>query len=224
MQGRSRTRKIVYFRVNFKLFAEGSKTWRILSNDKKGTRCIVLRRFYWVMAKYLKSDSITESYVVTKIPLRQSISNLSKRAVVPRSFSQKDNGIWSPDHYSCLALGLVFQNQEKHFWRLVFSTCRSSMNFGNIPWSKGAWLNLCIFVVTSFLVQNQYLKKSLFWKLAQFFLWRGNHKFIKTCLKIMNYEVRKERLLRNIMLNCLRQTVKNTLTKFHLVSPNHLVL
>ena len=26
MQGRSRTKKIVYFRVNFKLFAEGSKT------------------------------------------------------------------------------------------------------------------------------------------------------------------------------------------------------
>ena len=25
MQGRSRTKKIVYFRVNFKLFAEGSK-------------------------------------------------------------------------------------------------------------------------------------------------------------------------------------------------------
>ena len=101
------------------------------------------------MAKYLKSDSITESYVVTKIPLRQPISNLSERAVVPRRFSQKDNGIWSPDHYPCLALGLVFQNQEKHFWGLVFSTCRSSMNFGNIPWSKGAWLNLCIFVVTS---------------------------------------------------------------------------
>ena len=123
MQGRSRTRKIVYFRVNFKLFAEGSKTWRIWSNDKKGTRCIILRRFYWLMAKYLKSDSITESYVVTKIPLRQPISNLSKRAVVPRSFSQKDNGIWSPDHYPCLALGLVFQNQEnqeKHFWGLVF--------------------------------------------------------------------------------------------------------
>ena len=171
MQGRSSTRKIVYFRVNFKLFAEGSKTWRILSNDKKGTRCIILRRFYWLMAKYLKSDSITESYVVTKIPLRQPISNLSKRAVVPRRFSQKDNGIWSPDHYPCLALGLVFQNQEKHFWGLVFSTCRSSMNFGNIPWSKGAWLNLCIFVVTSFLVQNQYLKKCLFWKLAQLFFY-----------------------------------------------------
>ena len=40
----------------------------------------------------------------------------------------------------------------------------------------------------------------------------------------MNYEVREERLLRNIMLNCLTRTVKNTLTKFHLVSPNHLVL
>ena len=26
VQGRSRTKKIVYFRVNFKLFAEGSKT------------------------------------------------------------------------------------------------------------------------------------------------------------------------------------------------------
>ena len=59
---------------------------------------------------------------------------------------------------------------------------------------------------------------------SAFFLRRQINKFIKTCLKIMNYEVRKERLQRNIMLNCLRRTVKNKLTKFHLVSPDHLVL
>ena len=34
----------------------------------------------------------------------------------------------------------------------VFSSCRSSTNFAQIPWSKCALLNLCIFVVTSFLV------------------------------------------------------------------------
>ena len=168
MQGRSRTRKIVYFRVNFKLFAEGSKTWRILSNNKK-------RDTLYNFTSLLLIDGKISKIWLNNWELRcnknitQPISNLSKRAVVPRSFSQKDNGIWSPDHYPCLALGLVFQNQEKHFWGLVFSTCRSSMNFGNIPWSKCAWRNLCIFVVTSFLVQNQYLKKCLFWKLAQLF-------------------------------------------------------
>ena len=77
MQGRSRTKKIVYFRVNFKLFAEGSKTWPIGSNDTKRKYCIILHFFYWLMVKYLKSDPITEKYVVSKIPHRQLISNLS---------------------------------------------------------------------------------------------------------------------------------------------------
>ena len=52
-----------------------------------------------------------------------------------------------------------------------------------------------------------------------FYLRRGIHKFIKTCFKIINYEG-KERLLRNIMPNCLRRTVKDMLTKFHPVSPD----
>ena len=136
MQGRSKTKKIVYFRVNFKLFDEGSKTWHIRSNGTKRTYCIILRFYYWLMAKYLKSDTTIENCAVSKIPLRQPISNLSKRAVVPRSFSQKFNGIWSPDHYPCLALGLVFQKNEKNFWELVFSSCRRSTNFAKIPWSK----------------------------------------------------------------------------------------
>ena len=88
MKGRSRTKKIVYFRVNFKLFR--------------------FRFFYWLMAKYLKSDSTIENYAVSKIPHRKLISNLSKHAVVPRNFSQKYNRMWSPDHYPCLALGLLF--------------------------------------------------------------------------------------------------------------------
>ena len=56
-----------------------------------------------------------------------------------------------------------------------------------------------------------------------FYLRRGIHKFIKTCFKIINYEG-KERLLRNIMPNCLRRTVKDMLTKFHPVSPDHKML
>ena len=62
--------KIVYFRVNFKLLAEGSKTWRISSNDTKRTYCLSLRFFYRLMAKYLKSDSIIENYAVSDGPFQ----------------------------------------------------------------------------------------------------------------------------------------------------------
>ena len=77
MQGRSRIKKIVYFRVSFKLFTWGSKTWRIWLNDTKWTYCIILHFFYWLMGKYLKYDTIIENYAVSKIQHRQPISNLS---------------------------------------------------------------------------------------------------------------------------------------------------
>ena len=82
---------------------------------------------------------------------RSAISPKFSDDVVPRSFCQKYDGIWSPDHYPCLVIGLVFQKKKKHLWGLVLSSRRSSINFANIPWSECAWFNLCIFVVTSFL-------------------------------------------------------------------------
>ena len=42
------------------------------------------------------------------VSYRQLISNLNKHTVVPGNFSQKDNGMWIPDHYPCLAPGLLF--------------------------------------------------------------------------------------------------------------------
>ena len=34
------------------------------------------------------------------------------------SFFQKSDGIWSLGHYPCSVRGLVYRNQEKHFWAL----------------------------------------------------------------------------------------------------------
>ena len=117
-----------------------------------------------------------ENYVVLKIPHKEVVQILSECTSVPRSFSQKYNGIWSPNDYPYLVLGLVYQKQEKQFWALVFSKYRSSINFTNIPRSKCIQRNLCIFVITSFLAPNKYLREGLFSKLAQF--------FVKACISV----------------------------------------
>ena len=108
MRGRSKTKKSVYFSVNFKRFAEGSKKFRICSNNIKRTYDIISRVFYLLTAKYTKSDSIIKNYAVLKITHKQPFPNLSECAVVPRRFSQKWDVIWSPEHYPCLVLGLVY--------------------------------------------------------------------------------------------------------------------
>ena len=46
MRGRSKTKKSVYFSVNFKRFAEGSKKFRICSNNIKRTYDIISHFFY----------------------------------------------------------------------------------------------------------------------------------------------------------------------------------
>ena len=151
MRGWSKTKKSVYFSVNFKRFAEGSKKFRICSNNIKRTYDIISRFFYWLTAKYTNSDSITKNYAVLKITHKEPFPNLSECAVVLRRFSQKWDVIWSPEHHPCLVLGLVYWKQEKHLWALVFSSYRSSMNFTNFQQSKCLWRNLCMFVISSFL-------------------------------------------------------------------------
>ena len=98
MQGRSMKKKVV--RVNFKLFAESSITWRIWSNDTKLTCCIISRFFYRITL--FQNTTQTAHF---KFELACCCS---------KKLSQKYNGIWSSYHYPCLVLGLVFQKQENN--------------------------------------------------------------------------------------------------------------
>lgn len=78
-------------------------------------------------------------------------------------------------------------------------------------------MHICGYVLSR--LRSVYKEVTILKTTSAFLLRQGIHKFIKTCLKIINYEG-KERLLRNIMPNCLRRTVKDMLTKFHPVSPD----
>ena len=48
------------------------------------------------------------------------------------SWFQNSDVIWSLGHYLCSVVGLVYRNQEKHFWALLISKHKSSIKFGNI--------------------------------------------------------------------------------------------
>lgn len=153
MWGRSKTRKIVYFIVNFQRFAGGSKNLCTRSNSINWTCDIILHLFCWLIAKYINSDQTVKNYAVLKISHKQHFPNLCECAVVLRRFSQKYNEIWSLHHYPCLAVGLVCRKQQKHIWQVVFSSYRSSMNFTKFLRSKCIWLNLCRFVLLHFLLK-----------------------------------------------------------------------
>ena len=168
MRGRPKTQKSVYFSVNFKRFAEGSKKFGICSNNIKRTYGIISCFFCWLTTKYTNSNSIIKNYAVLKITHEEPFPNLSECAVVPRHFSQKWDVIWSPDHYPCLVLGLVHWKQEKHLWVLVFSSYRSSMNFTNFQRSKCVWRNLCMFVISSFLPPKLIFEGATIFKTALF--------------------------------------------------------
>ena len=103
----------------------------ICSNNIIRTYGIISCFFRWLTAKYTNSNAIIKNYAVLKITHKEPFPNLSECAVVPRRFSQKWDVIWSPDHYPCLVLGLVYWKQEKHLWALVFSSYRSSKNITN---------------------------------------------------------------------------------------------
>ena len=83
------------------------------------------------------------------------------------SFFQKFDVIWSLGHYSCSALGLVYRDQEKHFWALLIPKHNSSIKLGNILLYYCTYdVILCIFVIPNFQTENQtpeskYIKKQL---------------------------------------------------------------
>ena len=67
-----------------------------------------------------------------KIQREASLKKMSGCPSFEMSFFQKSDVIWSLGHYPCLVLGLVYRNQEKHFWALLIPKHKSSIKLGNI--------------------------------------------------------------------------------------------
>ena len=87
---------------------------------------------YSKKAKYLNSDFKKTSYDVLKIPRKASLKKMRGYPSFEMSFFQKSDVIWSLGHYPCSVIGLVYRNQEKHFWALLIPKHKSSIKLGNI--------------------------------------------------------------------------------------------
>ena len=67
-----------------------------------------------------------------KIQREASLKKMSGCPSFEMSFFQKSDVIWSLGHYPCSVIGLVYRNQEKHFWALLIPKHKSSIKLGNI--------------------------------------------------------------------------------------------
>ena len=67
-----------------------------------------------------------------KIQREASLKKMSGCPSFEMSFFQKSDVIWSLGHYPCSVQGLVYPNQEKHFWALLIPKHKSSIKLGNI--------------------------------------------------------------------------------------------
>ena len=123
---------IVFFKVKFKRFVQGSQKFRIYPNSIKQKYDFNSCFLYSKKAKYLNSDFKKTSYDVLKIPRKASLKKMRGYPSFKISFFQKSDVIWSLDHSSCSVLELVYRNQEKHFWALLIPKHKSSIKFGYI--------------------------------------------------------------------------------------------
>ena len=130
--GRSKAVMIVFFKVKFKRFVQGSQKFRIYPNSIKQKYDFNSCFLYSKKAKYLNSDPQKRNYDVLKIPRKASLKKRRGYPSFEMSFFQKSDVIWSLDHYPCSVLGLVYRNQEKYFWALLIPKHKSSIKLGNI--------------------------------------------------------------------------------------------
>ena len=72
------------------------------------------------------------NYDVLKIPRKASLKKMRAYPSFKISFFQKSDVIWSLGHPPCSVIGLVYRNQEKHFWALLIPKHKSSIKLGNI--------------------------------------------------------------------------------------------
>ena len=118
LPGRAKAVMIVFLKVKFKRFVQGSQ---------KFNSCFL----YSKKAKYLNSDFKKTSYDVLKIPRKASLKKMRGYPSFKISFFQKSDVIWSLGHHPCSVIGLVYRNQEKHFWALLIPKHKSSIKLGN---------------------------------------------------------------------------------------------
>ena len=123
---------IVFLKVKFKRFVQGSQKFRIYPNSIKQKHDFNSCFLYSKKAKYLNSDFKKTSYDVLKIPRKTSLKKMRGYPSFKMSFFQKSDIIWSLSHYPCSVQGLMYPNQEKHFWALLISKHKSSTKLGNI--------------------------------------------------------------------------------------------
>ena len=132
MPGRSKAVMIVFLKVKFKRFVQGSQKFRIYPNSIKQkydfNSCFLYSK---KGKKNFNSDFKKRSYDVLKIPRKASLRKMRGYPSFEMSFFQKSDVIWSLGHYPCSVIGLVYRNQEKHFWALLIPKHKSSIKLGN---------------------------------------------------------------------------------------------
>ena len=108
LPGRAKAVMIVFLKVKFKRFVQGSQKFRIYPNSIKQNHDFNSCFLYSKKAKYLNSDFKKTSYDVLKMPRKASLKKTRGYPSFKMSFFQKSDFIWSLGHYPCSALGLVY--------------------------------------------------------------------------------------------------------------------
>ena len=110
---------IVFFKVKFKRFVQGSQKIHIYPSSIKQKYDFNSCFLYSKKEKYLNCDLKERSYDVLKIQRKATLKKVRGYPILKWAFSQKSDVIWSLGHYACSVLGLVYWNQEKSFWALL---------------------------------------------------------------------------------------------------------
>ena len=130
--GRSKAVMIVFFKVKFTRFVQGSQKFRIYPNSIKQKHDFNSCFLYSEKAKYLNSDPPKKELWCFEKPRKASLKKMRAYPSFKISFFQKSDVIWSLGHSPCSVIRLVYQNQEKHFWALLIPKHKSSIKLGNI--------------------------------------------------------------------------------------------
>ena len=135
LPGQSKAVMIVFLKAKFKRFVQGSQNFRIYPNSIKQKCDFNSCLLYSEKVKHLNSDFEKRSYDVLKIPRKASLKKMRGYPSFKMSFFQKSEVIWSLGHYPCSLKGLVYPNQEKHFWALLIPKHKSSTKLGKMSFT-----------------------------------------------------------------------------------------
>ena len=69
--------------------------------------------------KYLNSDLKKGIMMFCTYRVKRPWKKMRGYPSFKMSFFQKSDVIWRLGHYPCSVVGLVYRNQEKHFWALL---------------------------------------------------------------------------------------------------------